>query len=102
MHGFLKLFSENSISGKEILGGGGVGDFLHLEERLTFAPVIQCCVGFPRKIQFCHESQLSQDSGTKWKHKGGYFVVDLCSIDFLCFVFRNGHRPIFTSEVFPY
>lgn len=30
MVGFLKLFSENSISGKELLEKGGAGYFLHL------------------------------------------------------------------------
>lgn len=37
MDGFLKLFSENSISGEELLRGGGAGDFLHLEEKMTLA-----------------------------------------------------------------
>lgn len=58
MHGFLKLFSENSISGKELLEGGEAGDFLHLEEQLTIAPVIQCCFSFPRIIELWHESPL--------------------------------------------
>ena len=44
MDGFWKLFfSENSIFGKELLEEGGAGDFLHLESRLTHAPVIQLC-----------------------------------------------------------
>lgn len=58
MDGFLKLFSENSISGKELLEEGGAGDFLHLEEKLTLAPVIQCCVNFPKMVQLCYESSL--------------------------------------------
>ena len=55
---FWSYFLKTLISGKELLEGGEAGDFLHLEEQLTIAPVIECCVSFPRIIELCHESPL--------------------------------------------
>lgn len=69
MDGFLKLSSENFISGEELLLGGGTGGFLHIEEKLTLAPVIQGCANFPRMRQLCHESPWPSICRAKWKHK---------------------------------
>lgn len=95
-------FLKTLISGeKKILQADGAGDFLHLEEQVSLAPVIQCCVTFPRMIQLCHESPLFKKPGTKWKREI-FVVVDLCSVDLLCFVYMDDHKLILTSKIFPY
>ena len=52
MHGFPKLFFENSYFWEEKKS-------YYKEVEQDFAPVIQRCVTFPRMIQLYHESSLA-------------------------------------------
>lgn len=76
---FLKTLFLKMISGRELLWGGGTGDFIHLEEKLTLAPVIQWCLTFPRMTQCVMNLPcLRTVSLNGTVRRGNFVVVDIC------------------------